>query len=93
LSAQVAADLLRRGYAGRTVGIKLRFADFRTLTRDRTLAAPTSDARVIAEAAHECLRRVLLDRRVRLLGVRVTELTPATGAATRPGLYDSIELQ
>jgi DNA polymerase-4 len=93
LSAQVAADLRRRGYAGRTVGIKLRFADFRTLTRDRTLAEPTEDAAVIAEAAHECLRRVLLDRRVRLLGVRVTELVPATGAATRPGLYDGIETQ
>jgi DNA polymerase-4 len=93
LSAQVAADLGRRGYAGRTVGIKLRFADFRTVTRDRTLAEPTGDARVIADAAHECLRRVLLDRRVRLLGVRVTELTPATGVTPRPGLYDSIELQ
>ena len=83
LSAHVAADLRRRGYAGRTIGIKLRFADFRTLTRDRSLAEATADAGVIAEAARECLRRVTLDRRVRLLGVRVTELTPATEAALR----------
>ncbi|MPZ45958.1 MAG: DNA polymerase IV [Betaproteobacteria bacterium] len=93
LSAQVAEDLRRRGYAGRTVGIKLRFADFRTLTRDRTLAEPTDDARVITEAARECLRRVKLDRRVRLLGVRVTELAPVTGAAARSDLYDGVAAQ
>jgi DNA polymerase-4 len=87
LSAQVAADLRRRGYAGRTIGIKLRFADFRTLTRDRSLAEATADAGAIAAAARECLRRVTLDRRVRLLGVRVTELTPATEAAARTDLY------
>ena len=87
LSVQVAADLQRRGYAGRTVGIKLRFADFRTLTRDRTLAEATGDAQVIARAAIECLQRVQLDRRVRLLGVRVTELAPAAAAASAPDLY------
>jgi DNA polymerase-4 len=87
LSTQVAADLRRRGYAGRTVGIKLRFADFRTLTRDRSMAEATADAGAIAAAARECLRRVTLDRRVRLLGVRVAELTPATEAAARTDLY------
>ena len=81
LSKRVADDLARRGYAGRTIGIKLRFADFRTHTRDRTLPEPTADADVIAEAALECFRRITLDRRVRLLGVRVGELSPATDAA------------
>jgi DNA polymerase-4 len=87
LSARVAEDLRLRGYVGRTVGIKLRFADFQTVTRDRTLAGPTSDARTIRMAAFECLRRIELDRRVRLLGVRVTELSSAGQAASAAGRY------
>jgi len=77
LSVRVAEDLHSRGLAGRTVGIKLRFADFRTLTRNRTLPDPTCDARTIRFAAFDCLKRVDLDRRVRLLGVRVTDLSDA----------------
>lgn len=77
LSARVAGDLAARGYAGRTVGIKLRFADFDTLTRDRTLGYPTDDVATIRRAALECLRRVVLDRPVRLIGVRVSELEVA----------------
>ncbi len=76
LSVRVADDLRARAYAGRTVGIKLRFADFATLTRDRTLSEPTSDPVVIRAAALECLKRIRLDQPVRLLGVRVTELAP-----------------
>jgi len=88
LSARVAEDLRNRGYAGKTVGIKLRFADFQTLTRDRTLPEPTSDARTIRLAAFDCLKRIELDRRVRLLGVRVTELSDAS--ANSPGYVDSL---
>lgn len=84
LSARVAEDLRARSYVGRTVGIKLRFADFHTVTRDRTLADPTNDARVIRKAVFECLGRIVLDRRVRLLGVRVTELSEP-GAHTPNG--------
>lgn len=91
LSARVAEDLRLRGYAGRTVGIKLRFADFHTVTRDRTLAEPTNDPRTIRLAAFECLKRIDLDRRVRLLGVRVTELCEATEAsAPRAGHVDTL---
>jgi hypothetical protein len=43
-------------------------------TRDKTLPAPTRDPLVIRRAVFECLGRVKLDRRVRLLGVRVGEL-------------------
>ena len=87
LSARVAEDLRLRGYAGRTVGIKLRFADFHTVTRDRTLSEPTCDARTIRMAAFECLRRIELDRRVRLLGVRVTELSESGQDANSAGRY------
>ncbi len=74
LCADVADDLRRQRCRGRTIGIKLRFADFQTLTRDLTLAAATADAAVIRRAAGECLRRVPLERRLRLLGVRVSKL-------------------
>jgi DNA polymerase-4 len=76
LCEQVAADLARKRYAGRTIGIKLRFEDFATVTRDRTLAAPVADAASIRRAAGECLKRVDLARRIRLLGVRAGSLEP-----------------
>ena len=58
LCEQVAADLQRKGYVGRTVGIKLRFDDFRTVTRDLTLEEATADAQPIRGAAGACLKRV-----------------------------------
>jgi DNA polymerase IV len=79
LCVRVAADLERKGYAGRTIGLKLRFDNFKTVTRDRTLDAPTRDARAIRRAAGECLKRVPLDRRLRLLGVRVGSLVKSAG--------------
>ena len=88
LADRVADDLDTRGYAGRTVGIKLRFADFTTLTRDRTLAEPTSDSVVISQAALECLKRITLDRPVRLLGVRVTDLARAQSSPSATLLDD-----
>jgi DNA polymerase-4 len=75
LCAGVADDLARKGYVARTIGLKLRYDNFKTVTRDNTLASPTSDARAIRQAAGECLKRVPLERRIRLLGVRATALT------------------
>ena len=75
LCAGVSADLARKGYAARTIGLKLRYDNFKTVTRDNTLPMPTQDARAIRQAAGECLKRVPLDRRIRLLGVRATALT------------------
>ncbi|WP_341678672.1 DNA polymerase IV [Niveibacterium sp. SC-1] len=85
LCERVAGDLQRKGYAGRSIGIKLRFEDFRTVTRDHSLPVPTQDAKVIRKAAGECLKRVPLEKRLRLLGVRIGNLVPvaelAQGAA------------
>ena len=77
LCERVAEDLARKGYAGRTIGVKLRFDDFATVTRDHTIDAPTQDAKAIRRAAGECLQRVPLERKIRLLGVRVGNLAPA----------------
>jgi DNA polymerase-4 len=75
LCEKVADDLVRKGYVGRTIGIKLRYADFSIVTRDITLEEPTDDAVVIRKAAGECLRRVSFDKRLRLLGVKVNGLS------------------
>ena len=84
LCQRVAADLLRKGYVGRTVGIKLRFDDFRIQTRDLTLPVATRDPATIRRAAGQCLKRADLSRRLRLLGVRVSGLQRADEAATGP---------
>jgi len=78
LCVRVAGDLERKGYAGKTIGLKIRYDNFHTVTRDLTIDMPTQDAKVIRRAAGECLKRVPLDRRIRLLGVRV-------GALSKPG--------
>jgi DNA polymerase-4 len=74
LCTALAGDLARKGYASKTIGIKLRFDDFKSVTRDLTLPAHTLDARTIRRAAGECLKRVDLTRRLRLLGVRAGAL-------------------
>lgn len=75
LCTRVAEDLQRKGYLGRTIGIKVRFDDFHTMTRDVTLPAPTADPATIRRAAGECLRRIPLQQRLRLLGVRASTLS------------------
>lgn len=83
LCVRVAADLQRKGYVGRTIGIKLRYADFQTVTRDVTLPVSTADASAIRRAAGECLRRVPLEQRLRLLGVRVGTLSCGKAAQAK----------
>jgi DNA polymerase-4 len=89
LCVRLAEDLARKGYAGRTIGLKLRYDNFRTVTRDLTLEEPVSDAAAIRRAAGQCLKRVPLERRIRLLGVRVGSLvrvpTRDEGGGSEPG--------
>lgn len=92
LCVRVSEDLKRKGYVGRTVGIKLRFQDFETVTRDYTIPDVTDDAVVIRRAATECLKRVKLSQRIRLLGVKVAGLEKAKGneghASRQASLFD-----
>ncbi len=84
LCVRVAGDLQRKGYAGRTIGLKIRYDNFQTVTRDLTIERPTQDAKTIRRAAGECLKRVPLERRIRLLGVRVGTLSrPEVSAEVR----------
>jgi DNA polymerase-4 len=74
LCEQLAADLQRKGYAAKTIGIKLRFDDFKIVTRVLTFDTYTQDARNIRQWAGQCLKKAPLDRRLRLLGVRAENL-------------------
>ncbi|NDD02532.1 MAG: DNA polymerase IV, partial [Betaproteobacteria bacterium] len=62
------------GYDGKTIGIKLRYDNFKSVTRDQTLTFYTQDAAEIRKFAGLCLKRVDLTRKLRLLGVRVGSL-------------------
>ena len=90
LCEQLGADLAKKGYAAKTLGIKLRFDDFRIATRDVTLPAHASQAGDIRHHAGQCLKRVDLSRRLRLIGVRagglarVADLLACPPPATTP---------
>jgi len=83
LCQQVAADLKLKGYDGKTIGIKLRYDNFQSVTRDQTLSFYTQDAKEIRKFAGLCLKRVDLSRKLRLLGVRVGSLVKH-GTAPQP---------
>jgi len=79
LCEQLADDLRRKGFVGKTIGVKLRYDDFRRVSRDQTLDTYTADAQTIRHTAGLCLKRVPLEQRLRLLGVRVGSLLHAGG--------------
>jgi DNA polymerase-4 len=87
LCEQVAADLQRKGYVGKTIGIKLRFENFQSVTRDTTMEQFTADASTIRRQAGLCLKRVDLTKRIRLLGVRVGKLVKPGTEAAQPRDY------
>ena len=78
LSVGVAERLRAEGMVARTVTLKLRLADFTTLTRARTLLVPIDDAASLAWEAGTLMRRAWTPGQpVRLLGVRASGLGPA----------------
>ena len=90
LSERTARALREAGFVARTVTVKLRLANFTTLTRSRTLAEPTDLARKIYATACALYEGSGLDRqaRLRLVGVRATGLAPASAAATQLAFGD-----
>ncbi len=80
LCEQLAADLQRKGYVGKTIGIKIKFEDFTAVTRDITVDQHINDAKEIRRVAGLCLKRAPLQKRLRLLGVRMGALLGADEA-------------
>lgn len=71
LTREVANDMKQAGYKGRTVTVKVRFSDFETHTRAKTLTVPTNTADETRTAAFDCLKRFELKKKVRLIGVKM----------------------
>jgi DNA polymerase-4 len=75
MAGEVAGGLFRRGLAACTLTLKVRYSDFTTLTRSRTLPLPVHDAPTIAGCARDLLRKTeAANRPVRLLGVTASNL-------------------
>ena len=88
LSDKVGGRLRRAGTSGRTVVLKLRTADFTTITRSRTLADPTDLGRRIYDEVRGLYEATgKLHERVRLVGVRVEQLVEGA-AAGQAALWD-----
>ena len=80
LADRVAQRLRSSGSSARTVTIKVRFSDFKTITRSRTLSAPTDGAAKIYAAARDLYAALRLHRpRIRLLGVAASGLVAGGG--------------
>ncbi len=77
--------LREAGVAGRTITLKVRFADFSTITRSRTVARPVEAGAAVARVAMELLDAVDPSPGVRLLGVSVSNLVPRPGEQLRLG--------
>lgn len=89
-ATQTAARLRSAGMVGRTIALKLRFSDFTTISRSRTRAEPTDLGREIYEDVRRIFDELDLrtDQRVRLIGVRVEQLSEAGTTVHQPSLWE-----
>lgn len=81
-SERVGADLRRHGYKGRTVTLKVKYADFKQITRSKSLDSRTDNTTDIFETACDLLKQVELRRAVRLIGVGVSNFDARTRQVT-----------
>ena len=83
------ADWRTPDFAGRTVVLKLKTADFQVLTRHHRLPDPTCRAEVIFRVAMPLISREMNGRAFRLIGIGVTDLCPAS-LADPPDLFAAL---
>ena len=74
LVKEVVNDIRDKGYKGKTVTVKIRFDDFTTFTRAKTMALASDSYDEIRKAAFECFNRIELKKKVRLIGMRMSNL-------------------
>lgn len=74
LTREVVDNMKGSGYKGKTVTIKIRFSNFETHTRAKTLDDFTNSIDILRKAAFEALGRIELKKKVRLIGVRIGRL-------------------
>jgi len=81
LTKEVAEDIRHSGYLCKTITLKIRFEDFTTHTRAKTLSEFTDSNELMRKAAFEALGRIKLEKKVRLIGVRASGLKQKQGEA------------
>lgn len=89
LTEQLCVTLERQDQRGRTIGIKVRYDDFSTVTRARSVAAPVNELEAVWPVAVDLLRRLDPPRPVRLIGVRVAGLDEQSAT---PAAADQLSL-
>ncbi len=75
-SEDVGRELRKKGMSAKTIGIKVKFSDFKQITRSRTLKAPTHSSERIYREAARLFEEAGINRKIRLLGVRAASLVP-----------------
>jgi DNA polymerase-4 len=83
LCERLSQDLKAKGYLGKTIGIRVRYGNFQSITRDITIDGPTNESSLIRQAAGQCLKRIDLHRSLRLLGVRASNLQKIEDESTK----------
>jgi DNA polymerase-4 len=86
LSERTAGSLRSRGVRGRTVSIKVRYADFTTITRSRTLSVATDVTQEVYRTACRLLDEQVPPGAIRLIGVRMEQLTDTAGSGEQLAL-------
>jgi DNA polymerase IV len=95
LARRLEKDLRTKGLSARTIGVKIRFTDFTTITRDISPSHPVNDARTIYQLAWTCFDRVPRDfsrLKVRLIGVRLSNLSQGALAAQETADHEQLSL-
>jgi DNA polymerase-4 len=88
LAEKVGARLRRGRFLGRTVTTTVRYSDFQTVSKSQTIAEPVDDGLVVSQIALKILDQLRPTRPIRLLGVSVSNLIPAT---VSPFLLETLE--
>ncbi len=83
LCQRVSDDLSAKSLWCRTVGLKVKFADFSVVTRDLSLPQPVQSAQDLRQALSDCLKRVRWHDRIRLLGVKASALADQPGVVAQ----------
>lgn len=89
LADEVGSRLRKRGMVGRTIAIKVRNANFETITRSHSLKSPTNSSKALFECARELFDSVKRQSATRLVGVRVENLEPESATSFQDTLFES----
>lgn len=73
---EVGRDLRRHNLQGRTVTLKIKFTDFRTITRSKTLPDAVDSTQVLFDTGRQLLKDLRLAQKVRLIGLGISNFTP-----------------